>query len=323
MKRSFLIVFALFLTGYLHAQTVQVSLQEDSNLILNGQVGEGGVEITEHGKILQTAKYAIPDQADPSLKAYVLPNGSVIVRENIANFLFYDSFGIVQRSVSNSTQSEGGEAISELAMDPMGKTVVLYNPKVVSGGETGSRAQKVSISGSPVNLFYSQDRILSHVHVSVNGAFIAFVSAKSGTDDEVQLMDRFGNILTTISFDQEVKGVTFSENGLYATIYSGGRVASYEIRSGDRVGSTSVRNTSVLFAAFSPADQTIIVITGNGSSTYSNLELRAVNIEARKIATREISGSIMETSQPNLRRNSRNSFTIEGYDKTLTVRASF
>jgi hypothetical protein len=252
-----------------------------------------------------------------------LPDGSFIVRENIANFLVYDSFGRVQKSISNSTQSEGGEAISELAMDASGKTIVLYNPKVVLNERTGSRAKVITTRSVPTDIFYSEDRALTVVEVSANGEFIAFASSKSGSDDEVQLVDKFGNALNTISFDQPVKGVSFSENGLFVTIYSGGRAAAYEIRSGERVGSTSFRNTSVIFAGYDPIDKTIIGLTGTEGSSITDVQLHAVNVTARKIAREDFAGSLMKKSQVSMTRTSSGRYTISGLDKELNLRASF
>jgi hypothetical protein len=265
----------------------------------------------------------MPNEPDPSIKVYPLSNGGAILRENIANFLFYDSFGRVIQSISNSTQSEGGEAISELAVDPAGKSVVLYNPKIVSGGNTGSRAKLVANNSNPTDIYYSVDRALRTVIVSNNGELIAMASMKDGTDDQVMILDRFGNNLGEIEFDQNIKGVSFSENGLFITIYSGGRAAAYEIRSKERVGSTSFRNTSLLYANYSPEDKTIVAVTGSGVNTYSELEGHAVNVAARKIARVDINGTISNVHQPLLKRNGAGRYELTGFSQVLSIRASF
>ena len=311
------------IAGTIQAQSLQVSSSNSGEATLGSKGSTSGVVITEPGgSELVTGDYNA-DASDPSFKVYPLSNGGFVVRENIANFLLFDSFGNVKNSVSNSSQSEGGEAISELSMDPAGKTIVAWNPKIVRGGNTGSQGQLIFEKKNPVGVYYSTDRALSTVEVSPNGEFIAFASVKSGTEDQVELMDRFGNTLNTISFDQEVKGVTFSENGLFVTIYSGGRVAAYEVRSGERVGSTSIRNTTVQFAAYDPIDKTIVALTGSGSSTISNIELRAVNVAARKIATEEFSGSLKKTGTFKFERTGSGRYTISGFDKGLDLRATF
>lgn len=323
MFRITLALFCALLITNANAQTLQVSTSNYDVVLPTATVSANGVDISDNATSILSADYNYPSEPDPSLKIYPLSNGASIVRENIANFLFYDTFGRVQRSVSNSTQSEGGEAISELAVDPAGKTVVLYNPKVVSGGNTGSRAKLVIGNRTPTDVFYSADRSLRTVTVSDNGELIAFASSKNGTDDEVTILDRFGNNLGAITFDQDVKGVTFSENGLFITIYSGGRAAAFEIRSGERVGSTSFRNTSLLYANYSPEDRTILAVTGSGSDSFSEVEGHAVNVAARKIARTGIDTSLTQVHQPLLIRASSGRYEIKGFSQTLTLRATF
>jgi len=323
MKRTTIFLFLFTFSLSIQAQTLRVTSVESGIEGLSANISDGNVTVLEtNGSELVKGKYNSLT-GDPSVASYVFPNGSFIVRENIANFLLYDSFGRVQKSISNSTQSEGGEAISELASDQFGKTIVLYNPKVMMNGATGSRAKIINSLNVPLDVYYSQDRELSIVNVSANGEFIAFGSIKSGTEDEIQLMDRFGNILTTIEFDQPVKGVSFSENGLFVTIFSGGRAAAYEVRSGERVGSTSFRNTSVIFAGYDPVDKIIICLTGNGSSTISDIQLHTVNVAARKIAREDYNGSLEIKGQLKIERTGSSRYTLTGLDKKLDLRASF
>lgn len=319
---SLILLFAAF-TSSVFAQSLQVSTSTYSIQLPSATVDSEGVTLYDGENVLQTGSYSMPSEPDPSIKVYPLYDGSAILRENIANFLFYDTFGRVTQSISNSTQSEGGEAISELAHDPAGKTVILYNPKIVSGGNTGSRAKLVAGNSNPADIYYSGDRALRTVVVSSNGELIALASMNEGTDDQVMILDRFGNNLGVIDFDQDVKGVSFSENGLYITIYSGGRAAAYEIRSKERVGSTSFRNTSLLYANYSPEDRTIVAVTGTGSGTFTDLEGHAVNVAARKIARTDISGSIDLMHQPMMKRNGAGRYEINGFNQSLSMRASF
>ncbi|GAB5408014.1 MAG: hypothetical protein BalsKO_03790 [Balneolaceae bacterium] len=323
MKRItiLLILFTFSITA--QAQTLRVTSSTSEIMHLSASITSNSVLIAEgNGSELVRGNYSAP-VSDPSLETYVFPDGSFIVRENIANFLVYDSFGQVKKSISNSTQSEGGEAISELAADQFGKTVVLYNPKVIMNGVTGSRAKIINSKKTPLDIYYSQDRELSLVEVSSNGEFVAFISVKAGSDDEVQLMDRFGNELKKLAFDQPVKGASFSENGLFVTIYSGSRAAAYEVRSGERVGSTSFRNTSVIFASYDPIDKTIVGLSGSGSSTISDIQLHAVNVAARKIARENMDGSLEVVGQIKMQRIGSGRYTILGLDNELSLRADF
>lgn len=323
MKRITVLLFILAFSGNIFSQSLTVSTSSPDQKVVNASVTNGEVLIESDGATFTLGSYDAPAGNDPSLEAFAQPDGSVIVRENIANFLIYNTFGKVSKSVSNSTQSEGGEAISELTMSTDGKTVVLYNPQVKQGGQTGSRAKILRGVNDPLDIFYSQDRMLSVVNISTDGELIAFVSTKAGTNDQVRLMDRFGNELNTIEFDQEVEGVTFSENGLFVAIYSGGRVAAYEVRSGERIGSTSFRNTSVQFAAYDPVGEIIIALTGVGSSSISDIQLHAINVAARQIAREEVSGYLVKNSTAKFKRTGSGSYVISGYDKELTLRTRF
>lgn len=322
MKRiTFLLAnLILFANGY--AQNLQISAVPSSFTPLEASVSTDGILVTDGGTTVNTAPYNLPIEPDPSIKAYPLQNGRVVVRENIANFLLVDSFGRVRNSISNSTQSEGGEAISEFASDPNGKTMIIYNPKVISGSTIGSRAKRIGFSNIPRDIFYSTDRALSVVEVSANGEFIAFATTKAGTDDQVELVDRFGNLLNTITFNQEIKGVTFSENGLFVAIYSGGRVAAYEVRSGESIRGTSFRST-VQFAAYSPEDNVIIALTGDGNESVTDIELHAINLELGKIVRQEFSKTLSKAQKPALVRNSIGRYKILGYTSDLSLRVSF
>lgn len=323
MKRITVLLFILAFSGEIFSQSLTVSTSPAKQTAFKASVANGDI-ILETGSVAITiADYSLPAEDDPSLEAYAKPDGSVIVRENIANFLMYNTFGSVAKSISNSTQSEGGEAISELAMSADGKTVVLYNPQVNQGGQTGSRAKVVKGMDTTADIYYNQDRMLSVVNISAEGELISLTSIKAGSDDQVLLMDRFGNELNTIEFDQEVEGVSFSENGLFVAIFSGGRVAAYEIRSGERVGSTSFRNTRVQFAAYVPSDKSIIALTGSGERIINDAQIHVVNVEARKIARQDVSGSLVRNGSPVFKRAASGNYTITGFDKILDLRARF
>ncbi len=321
MIRVALFLFLISSTT-LYAQKINVSLTEYSLRLPSAFVNTEGVIVSDGNTTLVSGKYEILDQPDPSLKVFALQNGGVILRENIANFLFYDSYGRVSKSVSNSTQSKEGEAISELAYDPKGKTIVLYNPKVVIDGNTGSRAKLVAKNSSPIDIFYSSNRALRTVKIASNGELIALASMSEGAGDELTILDRFGNNLGVFPFNQKVKGVSFSENGLYVTVYSSGRIAVYNIINKKRIGSTSIRKNSILYANFSPEDNAIIAITGAGVKTFKNLEAHIIQIDARKINKVTIKADISEIHKARFERIKRGNYTIEGFNKIISLKIS-
>lgn len=262
---------------------------------------------------------------DTSAKIYAKLNGAFIIRENIANFLFYNSMGDVKQSISNSSQSPEGEAISELAADPTFKTVVLYNPKIIREGAEGSRARVVSHNLTATDIYNSTNRAIRTVKVSDNGQFVAIVTYRSGTDDLVVITDRFGNDLAEINFDQDVEDVVLSEDGSYVTIRSNGRMGVYSVRDGERNGSASFRSR-LLYAEYVQEDQTVIALTGSQSgSSLTDVEVHAINVEARAIQRQSYNGRLSMTDliPIELSRKGRFSYLLSGLNKTLELNVSF
>jgi hypothetical protein len=303
------------------------SVSSDVNNVtaLSAVLDASGVALhAGNGQKLFTSSYKLPGN-DSSVKLYVKPNGGYIIRENIANFLFYDANGKIVQSVSNSSQSREGEAISELAADPMYKTVVLYNPKIVRNGKEGGSAQVLKSNWTTSTISYHKDRAIRFVRVSDNGQWIAVISNKNGTDDKVEITDRYGNLLNTVHFNQQIADVRFSENGQYITLRSGGRAAVYNMLDGDRVGSTSFRS-ALQFAQYVPQDNTVIALTADPSgSVLSNVEVHAINLKARKIERKEYNTALGETEllSLQLKRNGSLHYTILGLSKQLNVKVRF
>lgn len=325
--KSFSTTLALtFFSISLFGQSLQISDAPNTDSFISADLNGNAVQVKEpNGMVINTGKYdAIAD--DPSFKIYSLQNGAYIVRENIANFVLFDSFGSVIRPISNSTQSKDGEKISELATDPMGKTIVLYNPEVRNGSKKGSRAQVIGLENTERNIFYSDDQQIRSVRVSESGEFIAIASGKEGNDDEITVMDRYGNEIRTISFDQEVRGMNLYGSGSTLTVFSSGRVAVYNVQSGERIGSSSFRGGTLQFANYSGSDQTIVGLMGDlNGSTLSNIEVSIINVSARKIASQKYSG-ILQVDDVNgiiLNRTGKFSYNLSGMSKDLRLRANF
>lgn len=315
-----------FFTISLFAQSLKISESSGSNNFLNATLNGNTVQVTEqNGAVINSGEYKL-DTDDPSFKIYPLQNGAYIIRENIANFVLFDSFGSVIRPISNSTQSKDGEKISELATDPMGKTIVLYNPQIRNGNNRGSQAKVIGLENSEQIIFYREDQEIKAVRVAESGEFIAIASGKEGSDNEVVVMDRYGNEIRTITFDQEVKGLNLYGSGSTLTVYSEGRVAVYNVLSGERLGSSSFRGAPLQFANYSGSDQTIVGLTGDlNGTTLSNIEIRIINVAARKITSQEFSGTVEISDLDNisLNRTGRFSYSLTGMSKDLNLNASF
>ncbi len=325
MRKTLTILLSLIIPSIGLAQSLQISASSGNNSTLKGDLSGDQILILENGKRINSGEYSAMGD-DPSFKVYPLQNGSYIVRENIANFVLFDSFGSIIRPISNSSQSQDGEKISELAMDPMGKTVVLYNPQIRNGNKRGSQAKVVGLEGADRNIFYREDQEINAVRVSESGQFIAIGYGKEGEDNSVLVMDKFGNEIEEFVFDRTITGINLYGSGSTLTVYSEGRVAVFNVLTGERIGSSSFRNGNLIFANYSSSDQSIVGLSGDvRGNTLSNIEVRIINVDARKIASEEYSGSvqIMDMNSITLNRTGRFSYTISGLSENLNLKASF
>lgn len=295
-----------------------------SNSGISAILGEDISVYDSGGKEINTVAYKRAAD-DNSSKIYVANNGAMVVRENIANFLIYDSAGRIQKSLSNSSQSSEGESVSQFAADPAFKTQVLYNPEIISGGVKGSRARIIKQNGTLNTFFDDNRRAIRFVEVSENGQFIAVASHQNNNNDEVYIADRFGNEINTIAFDQSVKGVRFSDDGTVITVYSNSRAGVYDLVTGKREGSTSFR-TPLQIAEYFPEDDVILAVTANESNNVlSNIEFHAINIAERKIERRDFGEAlgITELIPQNMSRTGKYNYNLSGLSKNLTIKVSF
>lgn len=267
------------------------------------------------------------DYDDPSLAIYPLNTGSMLVRNNIANFTLYNPEGSIKTSGSGSSQSTEGESISEVSMDRNSKTVLIYTPKIKNGNSIGSQAQILKENNSIENIFTSKDREIKYAGVSGNGQFLVLVTTRGGTEDQVVIKDRFGNDLNTISTDEDLSAAFLSDDGLYITLHSSRRALVYSTLGGERIGSTSFRSPLVR-ARYFPEDETIVAITGSevqNTEILKDVEFHAISLRHREIARRELSDALGTSPGINLelRRVGSGSYRLVGASKVVNIKASF
>lgn len=267
------------------------------------------------------------DPADPSTAIYPVAGGASVVRYNIARFDFFDSEGHRIASASNSSGSQGGESISELAMDPLGKTIVVYNPIIKRNGKNGSRARAFDGKKDFYDLYYSTDRTIADLKVTRNGQFVVLLTQKDGTNDEITVTDRFGNTLNTLSFDQKIQGFQLGEEGKYVTAFTQRRAMVYGLLSAKRIGSTSFRSTLV-FADYFPQDHVIVGLTGKyypQTGMINGGKIQLVHLAKRKIVDQQIGTSLGSSKKipMRLKRTGAYRYDLLGTSKLIHIRASF
>lgn len=289
--------------------------------------GSRALVIDSRGDTLTSFEVTALGADDPSVAIYPSNTGAVLVRDNIASFSFYDTFGQTITRVSSSSQSEEGEAISEIAMDPAAQTIVIYNPQIKRNGQLGSRAQVLNASDKLEHIYSNSRRVIKDVAISDNGQYIMLLTAGRGSEDEVVIMDRFGNKLNTISTDEDLKGVRLSESTKYITLYSERRVLVFDMLKGERMGSTSLRS-SVVTAEYFPGDETILAMTGSvspASGSVSSIDFHAIHLGKRQIARESFNSSVRfdEAIRHDLVRTGNGRYRLEGASKQIGIRADF
>lgn len=308
---------------------VQVSTDYSMLAALTGSGDGGKVELYgEDGTLLNTISGVILPDDDPSLAILPLANGQFLVRKNIVNFSLYDSYGNIKDAVSNSSQSEKGETISQMTASEDASTIVLYNPRINYEGSQGSRASILDENGYLNSFFSSLRRTIVNVTVAAEGHFILVTTREAGTDDEVTLYDRFGNKLREFSIDEELKGVTFGLGNFHIAAYSSGRVLVYNIFTGDRLGAASIRgNGQVLYAGYSHADRQVLALTGarNSNGMVSGGQVHAVHLEKRKIGKATLNGNfkLSEDVPLKLERRQSDLFRISGTSRPVSIETRF
>ncbi|MDZ7681692.1 MAG: hypothetical protein U5J63_08315 [Fodinibius sp.] len=276
-------------------QSLGISADRSMVSLLKRSSGKSQIMLfSSNGDTLTTHTGSTIGSGDPSLGIFSFDNGDILLRDNITNFTFFDTFGEVYNSTSISSQTEDGEQISEVVLSDNNQTLILYSPKIQRGDKLGSRAVAMSSSGDFNRIFSDTDRYLKNVTVSSNGDMIVAITAREGTEDRVVIMDRYGNTLNTISTDENLKGAALSTDMGYITLYSGGRIMVYEALTGERLGATS-SSSSVFLADYFPEDNLLLALTGNYSERrgiMNGVEFRAINLEQREITSEEFSGPL-------------------------------
>ncbi len=288
--------------------------------------GSSAVILDAGGEVLAEYPVISLGSDDPSIAIYPFNTGGVLVRDNIASFNFYDSFGNNTKRLSSSSQSEGGESISEVVADPSGETVVIYTPQINRDGQIGSHAQLVDENGNLKSLYFKTDRSIKAVEISNDGQFIVVISSGSG-GVRAHFMDRFGNELNSIDSDEELIGARLSDDARYVTLFSSGRVLVMDSMTGERIGSTSLRSP-VIVADYFPADEMLMVMTANyseSSGIANDVQFHAIDLEQRQIARQDFGGGLKFNSsiKKQIIRQGSNSYRLTGANKLLDLRASF
>jgi len=296
--------------------------------ILTSQAGQHrAVIFSREGDTLLS--YSVSDydsSQDPSLGIFPLNNGSVLLRDNIVVHKLYDNFGKQETTVSNSSQTSGGQVVSDVEIDTKGYSIVIYTRQIKHENSRGSKVQLLNREGSLETVFMSRKRTIKDLQISERGQFITLVTEGDGPN-EVLILDRYGNRLNKISDLQNAKSAVLTEGIECVTVFSQNRAVVYDSVTGERKGSTSF-GSELITVRYFPADETLIALTGDLSEDKKEadeLEFHAVHLGKRKVEREEFTGSIgfNPAIKYDIKRLDTGRYQLTGVNKLLELRAEF
>lgn len=267
------------------------------------------------------------DPDDPSPYIYVLDNGEMFFRYNISYFRHYDAKGERLRTINNSSDSRHGEKISDLKVMPNSNAVLLYNARILySNDQVGSRLRYYDGSGDPATIFTSDNRYIRNISFSRNGQLIILHLVNESTGEHyAKAIDTDGNEYLSLEYEGfEPEELIAGNDGRYLTSRASGRVMVHDMRTGESLGSTSIRGASSLAATYSSAHSSILILSGSLNENrreLSGLELRVVNVAERSINTEEIDGTYSWHDFLNLSIEpvEGNNYRITGMNRELNI----
>lgn len=308
------------------SQYFAFGVSQDRSVVSLLDYSEGNAQITlftPRGDTLNSYSSVSVNPNDPSLAIYPVSSGHLLLRDNIMNFIWHDGLGNKGTNISSGSGSQQGETISEVEMSADRQTVVIYTPKIKRGSALGSKAELLKADDQFQRIFQSESRYLKDLSVADDGNLITLVTAAEGTNDEVVILDKYGNEINTLTVEEPVVGASLDTSGEYVTVYSSNRVGVYSTLNGERLGSTSLQE-AVFSAEYFPDDQIIVLLSGNYSSAsgiLNNVQFKAVDLDKREIVSEGFSDALgfHQALPSSFKRLSANKYEFNGANKDLVI----
>lgn len=309
------------------ANPVGFSVSDDGRLIgsLQTRGGLSAVVYNSEGiELLNTGLQNI-SSSDETIGFNLLNTGEFIVRDNVANFSFFDATGSRASTYSNSASTAGGEQTSQIAVSDDGVIKVVYNPVIQYQNSQGSRISLVTGDNEAEEFFNVMDRVIISLAVSESDHTISVITQKDGGSRSLHWFDRFGNLLFEMDSDMAIEGFSMSSDGDHVTIYAGNRVQVYNTATTERLGSASSRS-SIVKAAYFPDSNLILTLGGNlNDQKIGSPDITAINLQKRQIERVRLSETVMfmDPADIIIERESANTFKIGGINRPIQVTAQF
>lgn len=277
------------------------------------------------GNRLVSEELEFADLTDETMQITVFNTGEFVLRDNVANFSFFDVSGNRAYTYSNSSGASGGELPSGIAVSADGELIVAYNPVIRFKNDRGSRASVVLGDGVAEQIFSFRNQTIESLKVSENGAFIgAILRDDTGSARFIQF-DRFGNELQQLRPGTDLNDFSLGRDGELVTLVSGNRMQVYNTITGERLGSATARSR-IAGAAYFPEESMIISVGGrHQNNRIIDPEITAIDLDQRQIDRFQLDGeiSLSEHSDVLIRRLNSGTYKISGFNKTVLVSVDF
>ncbi|MFO7846092.1 MAG: hypothetical protein R6V27_05965 [Balneolaceae bacterium] len=277
------------------------------------------------GAIISETVLENADSGDETLSLTVTDTGEFTVRDNVANFSFFDAAGNRAFTYSNSSQAQDGELPSGIETSDDGLLKVVYNPVIRYGEQEGSRASIIVGDRDAEEVFAFQDRVIDSLWLSADGQWIHAITANESGGKRVHMYDRFGNTVLEMDPDINVGHYSLSDDGDYMALIEGSRVQVFERSTGERLGSATSRS-EIVKAAYFPDQNLVLAIGGQRSEgTVSNPEITAIDLQQRQLERFQVDGSFsfMNFHEIKISQESGGTYRVEGINRPMLIKASF
>ncbi len=307
----------------------QASISEDRSfvgiLFVRGDQVAAEIYRSDGALLHRISRIAGYDPGDPSIRLYMLNNGSFVYRDNIASFTYFDERGEEISQIFNSAGSPEGEAVSEFASTPFGHRMVAFNPRIFSGEQVGSRIRDIRFGDEGRTLTQSGNRSIQSVRMHPSGRLmLAHLLDEPSDRHYAMVLSVRGDILADIDYeDNEIEEVVLSPCARYVTGRASGRAMVHEVASGERLGSASFRER-VQAASWMP-DGKLAVLTGTrNNNRLENIRMHVIDVRQRRVV-REETGLTVHTSPHfplSLQYENDATYRLQGTNRELIIRHS-
>ncbi len=307
----------------------QVSVSPDRAfvgvLFVRGEQVAAEVYRTDGTLLHRIGRLADYDPDDPSIRLYMLNNGSFVYRDNIASFTYFDERGKEVFQVFNIAGSPDGEAVSEFASTPFGHRMVAVNPRIIAGSQAGSRIRDIRFGNEPQTLAQYGDRSIKSVRMHGSGRFIlAHMLDESRNRHFALVVSVRGDILADIDYeDNEMEEVVLSPCARYVTGRASGRAMVHEVATGERLGSASFRER-VQYASWMPDGKLAVLTATRNGNRLDSIRMHIIDVRQRRVV-REETALTVHTSPilpVSLVYEGGSTYRLEGTNRELMIRHS-